>query len=231
MVHEYDTAAYLAGRFPHRGPIADYTLPSPSLGPPLLSVSWSPPLFCGIPLELSLPEVPLGLAAPAEPDEPAGVEERLELDELSEPDALPEAEEPPEEDEPFWAGAGAEALVTLLELFELDEPPHPPPASAASSPTLSTLASRVRVSNMLIASLCATVTRGMSVRLLLRHGAPLCALGAEGVAVAQTDADAVETFPLAMPSAKVAPCTSSSDSSDQLLPASERASHNLRASY
>ena len=24
-------------------------LPSPSLGPPLLSASWSPPLFCGIP--------------------------------------------------------------------------------------------------------------------------------------------------------------------------------------
>src|SRR5215470_18872017 len=24
-------------------------LPSPSLGPPLLSPSWSPPLFCGIP--------------------------------------------------------------------------------------------------------------------------------------------------------------------------------------
>jgi len=23
--------------------------PSPSLGPPLLSLSWSPPLFCGIP--------------------------------------------------------------------------------------------------------------------------------------------------------------------------------------
>jgi hypothetical protein len=25
-----------------------YRLPSPSLGPPLLSASWSPPLFCGI---------------------------------------------------------------------------------------------------------------------------------------------------------------------------------------
>src|SRR4051812_26596237 len=25
--------------------------PSPSLGPPLLSASWSPPLFCGIPEE------------------------------------------------------------------------------------------------------------------------------------------------------------------------------------
>ena len=24
-------------------------LPSPSLGPPLLSPSWSPPLFCGMP--------------------------------------------------------------------------------------------------------------------------------------------------------------------------------------
>jgi hypothetical protein len=24
--------------------------PSPSLGPPLLSESWSPPLFCGMPL-------------------------------------------------------------------------------------------------------------------------------------------------------------------------------------
>jgi hypothetical protein len=26
-------------------------LPSPSLGPPLLSASWSPPLFCGMPVD------------------------------------------------------------------------------------------------------------------------------------------------------------------------------------
>jgi hypothetical protein len=36
-------------------------LPSPSLGPPLLSESWSPPLFCGIPAveldELEPPEL------------------------------------------------------------------------------------------------------------------------------------------------------------------------------
>src|SRR6266700_1552370 len=31
-------------------------LPSPSLGPPLLSPSWSPPLFCGIPPPPPLPE-------------------------------------------------------------------------------------------------------------------------------------------------------------------------------
>src|SRR6266581_1464799 len=29
-------------------------LPSPSLGPPLLSPSWSPPLFCGMPAVLGL---------------------------------------------------------------------------------------------------------------------------------------------------------------------------------
>jgi hypothetical protein len=34
-------------------------LPSPSLGPPLLSESWSPPLFCGIPaVELDADEPP-----------------------------------------------------------------------------------------------------------------------------------------------------------------------------
>jgi hypothetical protein len=33
--------------------------PSPSLGPPLLSASWSPPLFCGMPVvELAAPEPP-----------------------------------------------------------------------------------------------------------------------------------------------------------------------------
>src|SRR3954453_1748758 len=32
---------------------------SPSLGPPLLSASWSPPLFCGMPaVELAAPEPP-----------------------------------------------------------------------------------------------------------------------------------------------------------------------------
>src|SRR5213078_4580579 len=34
-------------------------LPSPSLGPPLLSASWSPPLFCGMPaVELAAVEPP-----------------------------------------------------------------------------------------------------------------------------------------------------------------------------
>src|ERR671925_176007 len=43
-------------------------LPSPSLGPPLLSASWSPPLFCGIPaLALAVPE-------PAEPEPADGAE-------------------------------------------------------------------------------------------------------------------------------------------------------------
>src|SRR5436190_14106827 len=38
-------------------------LPSPSLGPPLLSASWSPPLFCGMPAVALLPPEPaLGLA-------------------------------------------------------------------------------------------------------------------------------------------------------------------------
>src|SRR3954447_13279005 len=50
-------------------------LPSPSLGPPLLSASWSPPLFCGIPaVELDAPE-PLPEADAAGAD--AGVEELL----------------------------------------------------------------------------------------------------------------------------------------------------------
>ena len=44
-------------------------LPSPSLGPPLLSESWSPPLFCGI------PAVALDELEPPEPDaEAAGAD-------------------------------------------------------------------------------------------------------------------------------------------------------------
>src|SRR3954452_13560254 len=50
-------------------------LPSPSLGPPLLSASWSPPLFCGMPAtELDAPE-PLPEADAAGAD--VGVEELL----------------------------------------------------------------------------------------------------------------------------------------------------------
>jgi hypothetical protein len=35
-------------------------LPSPSLGPPLLSASWSPPLFCGIELAVDFVGVEVG---------------------------------------------------------------------------------------------------------------------------------------------------------------------------
>src|SRR5512140_2202353 len=47
--------------------------PSPSLGPPLLSASWSPPLFCGIPaVELAAPESDPPCEAEGGAADPAG---------------------------------------------------------------------------------------------------------------------------------------------------------------
>jgi hypothetical protein len=74
--------------FPTRGAPAQ-TLPSPSLGPPKLSLSPSPPPFCGIPGTPLDPELPEPDPEPLELPEPDP-----ELPEVPEPDPeLLEADE------------------------------------------------------------------------------------------------------------------------------------------
>jgi len=98
-------------------------LPAPSLGPALLSASWSPPLFCGI------PDVALGTLVPPEALVP--------LEVLEPPEALPE---PPDVE---WPGAGmgdaegADADVGDGEddALPLDPPPQPAAAIAVTAST------------------------------------------------------------------------------------------------
>src|SRR5512144_2781305 len=82
-------------------------LPSPSLGPPLLSASWSPPLCCG------MPAGELDAAGTSEAPWPPSVS----------PSALSC------EEEADIAGAGEAAAAGLL----LDPPPQPATASAAAA--------------------------------------------------------------------------------------------------
>lgn len=148
----------------------------------MLSASWSPPLFCGIPLEpseLLEPEEPL---EPAEPDEPSPLED------------APDPDEPEEPSEGDWE-EGALVLPLPFELEEL-EPPHPLAAKASTKPTLSRPATRVRVSNIGI-----TVVRGAVTERFVGcgdgwHAAPLCACGAEDrLSIEHTDAVRWRSFP------------------------------------
>src|SRR5919108_532422 len=102
-------------------------LPSPSLGPPLLSASWSPPLFCGIPaLALAVPE-------PAEPEPADGAEGDGALADGER--ALGE-EADPEEAGPEEAEGNDAAGEGLLD---------PPPQPAAASASAASVATRGRL--------------------------------------------------------------------------------------
>src|SRR5581483_11944033 len=80
-------------------------LPSPSLGPPLLSASWSPPLFCGMPLDELLLEL----------DEPPP-----ELDEVAAGAGVEELDFEPPPPQPATASAAATiAAVTAIAMREL----------------------------------------------------------------------------------------------------------------
>ena len=87
-------------------------LPSPSLGPPLLSASASPPPFCGIPPAAGFVAGVDVLGAGADEDEDAGVELDDELDELDEP-------EPPHPASARPTTARARAATRRIDLVDI----------------------------------------------------------------------------------------------------------------